>query len=213
MATASSSASTTATKRTTSSTTAIPAAKPTTKVHSLAIIADRAQLIGPHTITIDSHTILHPYCKLSASSGNITIGVNCIIAEKALVGSSDSSSPSRPGEEETGGEDCIVAEGVSIESAAQVSGKRIGEWSTIGVGATVAKGAVVGKWCKIGPLCEVGEDEVLEDFTVVYGYGARRIDTTLRDHEEVREARMKGRRKEVELLAELIPDAGAKWRG
>lgn len=183
------------------STTTIPAAKPTTKIHSLATIADRAQLLGPHTINMDAHAILHPYAKLNASNSNITIGPHCIIAEKAVVGSPDSS------------DDCLLAEGVSVESGAQVEGTRVGEWSTIGVGARIGRGAVVGKWCKIGPLCEVRGDEVVEDFTVVFGYGERRVDAVLRDREEVRDVRAKGRQKEVEVLAGLVPDAGAKWRG
>ena len=54
---------------------------------------------------------------------------------------------------------------------------------------------------------------MLEDYTVVYGYGERRIDGVLRDQAEMREMRSKGRRKEIELLKGLIPDGGVKWRG
>ena len=146
--------------------------------------------------------MIHPHAKLKAEHGNVVVGKNCIIAEKAVVGAGS-------GEDA----DTAIGDGVSIESGAVVEGKRIGEHSTVGVNAKIGSGAVVGRWCKIAPLCEVGDDEVVEDFTVVFGYGERRVDSVLRDQEEMKETRMKGRTKEIELLKTLIPDGGAEWRG
>lgn len=186
-------------KRAQSSTTAIPTTKPTCRIHSLAIIADRVQLTGSHNVDIGENTILHPYAKISADKGNISIGRHCIIAEKTVVGSPSGS--------------LTVEDGVSIESGAVVEGTRVGEWSIIGVNAKVGRGAVVGRWCTVGALCEVGEGEVVEDFTVVFGCRERRVDALLRESEEIKEMRAKGRRMEVELLRTLIPDAGAKLRG
>lgn len=185
-----------------SSTTTPTVAKPSTKIHSLAVIADRAQLSGPNTVAIDANTILHPHAKIKAEHGNVSIGKGCIIGEKSIIGTSSSQ-----------GGDVFISDGVSVEPGAVVEGKKVGEYSTIGPQARIGAGAVVGRWCKIGALSEVGEGEVLDDFTVVFGYGERRVDRTLRDREEVREMRVRGRAKEVELLQSLTPDAGAKWRG
>lgn len=107
----------------------------------------------------------------------------------------------------------VLSDGVSVEPGAVVEGSRVGEYTTVGALAKVHSGAVVGKWCKIAALCEVGEGEVLEDFTVVFGTGQRRVDSVLREREEVMEQRVKARGKEVELLGALIADGGAKWRG
>lgn len=185
-----------------SSTITPTAAKPSTKIHSLAVIADRAQLSGPNTVAIDANTILLPHARIKSEHGNVSIGKGCIIGEKAIIGTASSE-----------GGDVFISNGANIEPGAVIEGKKIGEYSTIGPQARIGAGAVVGRWCKIEALCEIGEGEVLEDFTVVYGYGERRVDATLRDRGEVREMRVKGRAKEVELLQSLIPDAGAKWRG
>lgn len=198
------------TKRTqSSSTTATLALKPTCKIHSLAIIADKASLTGPNTIEIGENSILHPYAKIRAEDCNVRIGKNCMIAEKAVIGLAQASPP---GEEGADSKEVVLEDGVSMESGAVIEAAKIGENSTIEVGAKIGKGAVLGQWCKVGPLCEVNDGEVLEDFTLVYGYGEKRVDVTLRDHEEAREMRLKGRRKEIELLRVLVPDAGAKWR-
>ena len=197
-----------------STTTTAAPAKPTCNLHSLATIADRAQLTGPHTISVGENSIIHPHARLRAESGNVSVGKFCMVGEKAVVGGSAASS--KDGQDERGGgaHDVVLADGVSVEPGAVVEeGTRMGEYSAIGALARVRSGAVVGRWCKVAPLCEVGEGEVLEDFSVVFGSEERRVDTVLREREEVREQRVEGRGKEVELLGSLIADGGGKWRG
>ena len=181
----------------------VPAAKPQCKIHSKATIADKAQLIGPGTIVIGEDTLLHPHAKIIAEHGDVTIGKGCIIAEKAVVGVTQNILHN----------DVSIGEGVSMESGAMFEGSSIGNHSTIEVNAKVRRGAVIGQWCKIAPLCEVGEDEVLDDFTVVYGTGQRRVNTVLRDQQQIRDMKIKGREKELRLLRTLIPDASIKWSG
>lgn len=184
------------------STSSVPVVKPQCKIHSTATIADKAQITGPNIVEIGENAFIHPHAKMKADHGNVFIGKGSMVSEKAVVGVP-----------EDGGEtDLIIGEGVSIESGAVVEARKIGDHTTIEVNAKVGRGAVVGKWCKIAPLCEVRENEVLEDFVVIFGEGKRRVDAVLRDKKEVRDMKARGRDKEIELLKTLIPDASAKWK-
>jgi dynactin-6 len=58
----------------------------------------------------------------------------------------------------------------------------------------------------------VRAEEVLADYTVLYGDDKRRINRTMLDNSEVREAKNKGQQMHLDLLRKLIPDASAKWR-
>ncbi|KAK5174174.1 uncharacterized protein LTR77_001254 [Saxophila tyrrhenica] len=181
------------------SSSAIPLVKPQCKIHPSATVADKAQLIGPHVIEIDEGAVIHPHAKIKAEYGNIAIGKGTIVSEKAIVGLSEES-----GEDTT----LVVGEGVSIESGAIVEARKIGDHATLGINCRVGEGAVLGKWCKIAPLCEVGPNEVLDDYTVVFGEGrkGRRVDVVVRDRKEVREARLKGTEMERQLLRGIIVD-------
>ena len=152
-------------------------------------------------IEIGENTVIHPHAKIKAEHGNMFIGKGCNVSEKAVIGISDNN----------GEIDIAIGDGVSIESGAAIEARKIGDHCTIEVNAKVGRGAVLGKWCKIAPMCEVRENEVLEDYTVVFEYGKRRIDGTLRDRNDIRGLRMQGREKEIELLKTLIPDASVKW--
>jgi len=77
----------------------------------------------------------------------------------------------------------------------------------------VMRDVVLGEWCKIAPLERVEAGEKLEDFTVVYGDGQRRIDKTLKAHEEIRAAKREGQEKAVQVMRTLVPNASAKWVG
>ena len=174
--------------------------KPQCKIHPTATVADKAQIVGANTVELGENSFIHPHARIRAEFGNVTIARGVIISETAVVGAS---------EESTG--DVVIGNGVSIESGARVEAKSIADHTTIEVNAKVGKGAVVGSWCKITPMCVVAEFEVLEDFTVVFGDGKRRIDTTVRDRQDVRDMKIKGRESEIELLKTLIPDSSAKW--
>ncbi len=61
--------------------------------------------------------------------------------------------------------------------------------------------------CKIGPLCEVAEREVLPDFTVIYGNGMRRLDSS-----GVDDQKLKMVARQVEVLRRLIPSNPVKFQ-
>ena len=185
--------------------TAVATAKPQCRIHPTAIVADKAQITGSYVVDIGENVVIHPHARIKAEHGNVVIGKGCQIAEKAIVG---------PPENETE-TDVVLGEGVSIESGVVIEAKKIGDYSTIEVNAEIRAGALVGKWCKVAPVCEVGESEVLDDFTVVFGEGqkGRRIDVVVREKKEVRDAKLKGKAMEMEVLRGLIPDGKVKWTG
>lgn len=186
-----------------SSTSSAPVIKPQCRIHSLATVADKAQITGGNAVKIGENAFIHPHARLRAEHGNLTIGEGSIVAERAVLGVAE-------GAEDT---DIVIGNGVSIESGAIVEAKRIGDNTTIEVNAKIGKGAVIGKWCKIAPLCEVDEKEMLDDYTVIFGSGQRRVDVVLKERQDVRDMKIKGREKEIELLKTLIPDASVKWSG
>jgi len=110
-----------------------------------------------------------------------------------------------PSEEQVQGvviENCVI-----IETGAIVEAKLVGEGSLIEVNAKVGRGAVIGKHCKIGPMCEVAEDEVIPDYTVIYGDGLRRIDKS-----GVEDLKLKMVGRHVEVLKKLIPSNLSKFQ-
>ena len=183
----------------------VPVAKPQCKIHASAIVSDKAQITGSHLVEIGENVIVHPHARIRAEYGNVLIGKGSTIAEKAIVG------PDEGGD----GADVVLGEGVSVETGAVIEAKKIGDYSTIEVNGQIGPGALIGKWCKVAVLCKVGNAEVLDDFTVVFGEGqrGRRMDLVLRDKKAVRDAKLKGKAMELELLKTLIPNGKVKWTG
>lgn len=56
-------------------------------------------------------------------------------------------------------------------------------------------------------MCEVAEDEVIPDFTVIYGNGLRRIDNS-----GVESLKMKMVGRHVDVLRNLIPNNLSKYQ-
>lgn len=160
--------------------------KPPTSLASNIVISDSANLTGTHLITILDNTIVHPRTRLISLQGPITIGSTCIISERSAI--------------HPIGEGIDIGNGVIIEVGATVEARRIGEGCVIEVNAKVGKGAVLGKHCKIGPMCSVADNEVLPDYTVIYGHGLRR-----QDKSGVEDLKMKMVARQVEVLRKLVP--------
>ena len=191
-------------KRQPSTSPSVPVVKPQCRIHSTAIVADKAQITGSYVVEIGENAIIHPYAKVRAEHGNVFIGKGAMVSEKAVVGVPSGGSGGES-------EDIVIGEGVSVESGAVVEASRIGEYATIGINAKVERGAFVGRWCKVAPLVEVGEKEVLEDFTVVFADGRRRTDRVARDRREIRESKLRGRVMEMEVFRGLVPNGSLKW--
>jgi len=101
----------------------------------------------------------------------------------------------------------IIENGVVVEVGAVVEAKRIGEGCVIEVNAKIGKGAVLGRHCKIGALCEIAPEEVVPEFTVVYGNGMRRVDTS-----GIEDLKLKMVGRHVEILKKLIQSNIAKFQ-
>lgn len=181
----------------------MPAAKPPCTIHPSAIIADKAQITGSHQVAIGESAVIHPYARIRAEGGRVTIGKNTVVYERAVVGTAEG----------VGGGDVSIGDYVNIESGALVEAKSVGDGSTVEVNAMIREGAVLGECCKVAALERVEAGEELGDFTVVYGDGQRRVDKTMWEHQEIRDAKRDGQEKAVQLMRTLIPSAAAKWAG
>lgn len=120
------------------STNAVPVAKPPTNIHPSAVVAEKAQLVGTHTIEIGENTVLHPYARIRAEGGPVRIGKDVTISETAVVGLPLDNSDGEVRE-------VVLEEGASIETGAEVMAKCVGAHSIVEVKARVGKGAVIGK--------------------------------------------------------------------
>ncbi|KAF8866763.1 trimeric LpxA-like protein [Acephala macrosclerotiorum] len=180
-----------------------PAPKPPTSLSSSIVIAEHASLTGTKLIMIGSNTVIHPRAKLNSAYAPITIGSTCIISERSQIGLLKE--PEEEDDEET--DKVVIENGVVVEVGAIVEARRVGEGSVIEVNARIGRGAVLGKHCKIGPLCEVAEGEVVPDFTIIFGNGMRRIDSS-----GVEDLKMKMVARQVEVLRKLIPSNIAKFQ-
>lgn len=191
-------------KRAPSSTSApIPAAKPPCTIHSTAIVSERAQFTGTYPVTIGERTVIHPYARIRAESGPVTIGALCTVSENATVGLP----PGLPSSEVS------LSRAVTVDSGAEVLAKSVGEGTEVQIGAKVGDGVVVGKYCRITPKEVVASGTEIKDYTVVYGDGQWRHDKTLKEHENMRELRVQGKEREFETLKRLVPNGVAKWAG
>ncbi|KAI5820664.1 trimeric LpxA-like protein [Pyronema omphalodes] len=169
------------------------ASRPPCTLSTTILISETAQLTGSHPISIGEHTVLHPRCRLNSTLGPITIGDYCILNERVNIAAPDK-------------EGCTIENYVMVEMNAMVEARSVGEGTFIEVGAKLGGKCVVGKNCKFSPLTTVGEEEVVEDDMVIYGYGERRKDMSAN-----KETRKKLVERQIEGLRALIKSDRAKF--
>ncbi|KAF7846216.1 hypothetical protein BT93_L4828 [Corymbia citriodora subsp. variegata] len=195
----------------TSSTRAVaPAApRPPCYIHPKAIISEKASITGTHPVTIGENSVIHPYARLSSAVGAVTIGKNCIIADRATVGLVDESADH--GQLRTVAVE--LEDSVTVESNATVEAELVGTGSVIEVYATLRPGTVIGQpqFCKISARCEARGTK-LPDYTIIFGEGQQRVDTTTKARADVRDLKLKGQLLHIETLKRLIPSNTAKWQ-
>ncbi|CAK1364697.1 hypothetical protein CB0940_08354 [Cercospora beticola] len=181
---------------------AVPAelfTRPPCKIHPSAVVSEKAQITGTHTVELCEDSVLHPHSKIKAERGIVYIGKRTIICGATTVGVLE------------GEGNVIVGDEVTIEAGAVVEAKSVGDGTVIEAKAKIGRGAVIGKHCKITPLSEISADEQLPDYTIVYGDNQRRHDHTMADNAEIRDAQRKGQVLHIETLQKLIPNASHKW--
>jgi len=178
-----------------------PPPKPPTTLAPTLIIAEHASLVGTFLIALGANTAIHPRTKLISTFASITVGSNCIISERSIVGLQ-----SEP-ENDVESEGLVLEDSVVVETGAVVEARCVGTGTTVEVGARIGKGAVIGKHCKIGPLSEIGVGEEIPDFTVIFGNGMRRVDRS-----GVENQKLKTIARQVEVLRKLIPSNLAKFQ-
>ncbi|CCL98741.1 uncharacterized protein FIBRA_00746 [Fibroporia radiculosa] len=172
-------------------------------IHSKAVVCQDVELKGDITIgAADSGssegTIVHPKATIFAIAGPIVIGAGCIIEEGAII-------VNRRKEVMRIGDDNLFEIGCRVESPS------IGNFNTISARARIHHTVRISSYCVIGAACLVvpAEDEILDEYTVIYGPAAER--RTWSGRGKVQEADL--RRKHADYLKEMLPKFNRLRRG
>ncbi|KAM0701986.1 hypothetical protein Q7P35_010896 [Cladosporium inversicolor] len=173
------------TKRSTATPYTLPVERPPCTIDPTAVVADKATIIGTYPVEIAEHAVIHPYARIRAEGGRVTIGPYCVIAETAIVGLPEGQRG-----------DVVLDRHVSVESGAEVLAKHVGEVTE--VLSVDAYGGCAG-WGAGGGF-----------YGGVWG-GQRRRDRTLVGSEEIQRQRVKAQEKHVEMLKKLVVDGKSKW--
>jgi dynactin-6 len=116
--------------------TAPQAPKPPTSLSRTLVIAEHASLTGSYLISLGSNTVVHPRAKLNSTYGPITVGNNCIISERSMIGLQGRGAD---------GEGVMIENGVVIEVGVTVEAKVVGEGSIIEVNAKIGRRSAIGR--------------------------------------------------------------------
>ncbi|KAF8506846.1 hypothetical protein F5888DRAFT_41771 [Russula emetica] len=132
-----------------------------------------------------------------AIAGPIVIGANCIIEEAVIIVNRCSLFTRRRKEVMRIGDDNLFEIGCRVESPS------VGNFNTVSTRARVHHTVRISSYCVIGAGCLIvpTDDEVLEEYTVIYGPSAERRAWSGRGR--VQEADL--RRKHAEYLRETLP--------
>jgi dynactin-6 len=125
----------------------VPVQKPPTKLDPKAIVSESASLTGKYLISIAQNAVIHPRSKLSSAAGPITIGENCIVNERALLGIDlKALKLESPGTvPEPGASVVELGSGVCIEIGCVIEAAYIGEGTVVEAGARLRRGCKIGK--------------------------------------------------------------------
>jgi dynactin-6 len=191
---------------------AIPAPpKPPAQIDPTAIIANHAQLIGLHTITVGARSVIHPHAKLMSVEAGVAIGHGCVVWEKSVVGAEPrvqgSADEAGPGKDAYG--DTVLGNNVVVESCAVVEeGARVGDNCVVESYARVCAGVTLGRGCKVQSFAVVKSGEIAE-FTVMLSDGRRRrVDRSV---EVVRRGREAAHENMVKDFGRVVPANNVKW--
>ncbi|TDL23071.1 trimeric LpxA-like protein [Rickenella mellea] len=185
----------------------MPPIKDKYTIHSKAVVCQDVELKGD--ITIGAGTVVHPKAAIYAIAGPIVIGQNCIIEEGAIL-------VNRRKEVMRVGDDNLFEIGCRVESPT------IGHFNTISAKSRVHHTVRISSFCVIGIRCLVlpADDEILPDYTVIYGGStsgdAAGVDAVVErrvwsGRGKVQEADL--RRKHAEYLREMLPKFNRVRRG
>ncbi|KAL2216122.1 transferase hexapeptide domain protein [Thermoascus aurantiacus ATCC 26904] len=178
----------------TSSSSSASSPRPPLSIHPTATVADTALIHGTYPITIGGGTVIHPRARLYSYDGPISIGDDCIIGEKSVIGSgptapnsSSSNTPFSPtsptspspalygyGSSAGSGRTTRISSYVSVAPGAIIMpGAHVRSAAVIDSLAIVHRNALVGTHSKVCSGCEVPENGMVGDWTVVWGAGPR----------------------------------------
>ncbi|KAF3905389.1 hypothetical protein ABW21_db0205613 [Orbilia brochopaga] len=166
---------------------------PPLSIDPSVLLSDAISFSGTFPITLGANTILHPRCKLNSTEGPIIVGSNCIVSEKTQLIAPDA-------------DGLVLGDYVLIEVNCTIHAARIGEGTSIEVGAKLGKGCRIGNNCTLSPLSTVADGEELPDLMVLYGENYRRMDTS-----KTAIARNEQIIAHIDCLKKLLPNKAEKY--
>ncbi|KAG8751332.1 hypothetical protein FRC14_007985 [Serendipita sp. 396] len=166
----------------------MPPLKDKFTIHSKAVVCQDVEMRGD--ITIGAGSVVHPKAAIFALGGPIVVGMNCILEEGTIL-------VNRRKEVMRIGDDNL------FEIHCRVESPSIGDFNTISTKARVHHTVRLSNYCVVGAGCLVAptEDEILPDFTVLYGPGCERQTWSGRGKLQEQDLR----RKHGEYLREMLP--------
>ncbi len=130
------------------------------RVEEGAYVSPTAQVIGD--VRIGADCWIGPGAVLRGDFGSITIGAYTAVEENCVI-------HCYPDKE------CVVGKYVTIGHNATVHAVRIGDYTTIGMGAVIGVDAKVGEWCIVGEGAVVRSRQDVPPETIVAGVPAEPI--------------------------------------
>ncbi|PVG04449.1 trimeric LpxA-like protein [Serendipita vermifera] len=166
----------------------MPPLKDKFSIHSRAVVCQDVEMRGD--ITIGAGTVVHPKAAIFALVGPIVIGMNCILEEGCIL-------VNRRKEIMRIGDDNL------FEIHCRVESPSIGDFNTVSTKARLHHTVRLSDFCVVGAGCLVVpvEDEVLPEYTVVYGPDSQRQIWSGRGKLQEQDLR----RKHAEYLREMLP--------
>ena len=139
---------------------------PNLRLHNNSLCAKDTRLVLAHgALTLRSNSVIHPKVQVTTGTEGLVLGRCSIISEKCVV-------------EET----VRIGDYVLVEAGCMVAAKEIGDDCVIESSVVLQKGCVIGNKCHICAGETVHADEVIPDYTVIFGDGRRRKETTDQVH-------------------------------
>lgn len=168
------------------------APRPPLAIHPTATVAESAVMQGTYQISIGAGTVIHPRARMYSFEGPIIIGDGCTIAEKSIIGtpppetmnlSSPRSTTLTPTttftfapsstDQSTTPKTIRISTAVSVGPLSSIlPGVQIHSASIVDTLVTINRNADVGAHSKVCSGCEIPENGVVSEWTVVWGAGA-----------------------------------------
>lgn len=176
---------------------------PPVNISSQAYLDPACYVKGQHLLTIEQGAVIHPRCRLYTDTGKVSLGSDCLLLERCMIGfdkeynPAQSSSPAEPG-------DITIGSRTYLHSAVKLQPPcSVGECSILEAGVQLLPSCNIGNHVKICAGITLPANTTIPDWTVVYGLNGTRRQRPQSVTEELRLEGLARERTTVEALLKL----------